>query len=132
MPRRSLYKYFSEHRWADAFLRGEVHFRSLSYFRDSEDGNVREDQNEGTAIFRPAEGLVINNLTQRTTTTLLGHAMESSVNQEEIFVFCVSRSLTDELRKRFKAVACVEIVDIPKFCERIEAALPLTATFPGR
>ena len=132
MRRRNLYKYFSERKWAEAFLRGEVLFRSLSYFRDYEDKNVRGDRNEGTAIFRPDAGLVVNNLTQGTTFTLAGHALESAANHEEIFVFCVSRSLTDELRERFKAVVCVEILDIGAFCGRIEAALPPTATFPGR
>jgi len=132
MGDRSLYKYFSERKWAESFLRGEVLFRSLSYFRDYEDKNVREDQNEGTAIFRPEGGLVVNNLTQGTTFTIPGHALESSANREEIFVFCISRSLTDELRERFKAVVCVEILTVGTFCDRIEAALPRAATFPGR
>ncbi len=74
MRRRSLYKYFSERKWAEAFINGEVLFRSLSYFRDYEDNNVREDQNEGTSIFRPEGGLIINNLTQGTTFTLQEHA----------------------------------------------------------
>jgi hypothetical protein len=127
-----LYKYFSERKWAEAFLDGKILFRSLSYFRDYEDKNVREDQNEGTAIFRPEGGLVVNNLTQATASTLLDHAFESSANQEEIFVFCVSRALTDELRERFRAVACVEILNVGVFCDRIQAALPPTAAFPGR
>lgn len=130
--RHSLYKYYSELKWANAFLDGNLLFRSLSYFRDLEDNNVREDQNEGTAIFRPEGGLIVNNLTQGKTFTLPGHAFESAANQKEIFVFCASRSLTDELRKRFRAVACVEILDIGTFCARIEAALPPEATFPGR
>ncbi len=132
MRRRSLYKYFSERKWAEAFINGEVLFRSLSYFRDYEDNNVREDQNEGTSIFRPEGGLIINNLTQGTTFTLQEHAFESAAKQEEIFIFCVSRSLTDELRERFKAVACVEILNIRAFCNRIETALlPSKAKFPG-
>lgn len=130
--RHSLYKYYSERKWADAFLDGELLFRSLSYFRDFEDKNVRQDQNEGTAIFRPEGGLIVNNLTQGTTFTLPGRSFESAANQEEIFVFCASRSLTDELRKRFGAVVCVEILNIGSFCARIEAALPPKATFPGR
>lgn len=131
MRRRTLYKYFSERKWAEAFLNGEVLFRSLSYFRDLEDNNVRQDQNEGVAIFRPEGGLIINNITQKTTLTLPGHAVESAAKQEEIFVFCVSGSLTDELRERFAAVACIEMLDIRTFCNRIEAALPPEATLPG-
>lgn len=132
MRRRSLYKYFSERKWAEAFINGEVLFRSLSYFRDYEDGNVREDQNEGTSIYRPEAGLIVNNQTQGTTFTLPGHAVESATKQEEIFVFCLSRSLTDELRERFKAVVCVEILNVRVFCDRVETALlPSKATFPG-
>lgn len=54
--RHSLYKYFSDRKWADAFLDGEILFRSLSYFRDYEDKNVRGDEKEGTAVYRPKEG----------------------------------------------------------------------------
>lgn len=132
MIRGRLYKYFSEEKWADAFIRGEILFRSLSYFRDLEDRNVREDQNEGKAIFRPQGGLVLNNQTQGTKHILPGHAFVSTAKAEEIFVLCVSRSQTDELWERFKAVACIEISDIPMFCSRVAAALPPTAKFPGR
>jgi hypothetical protein len=75
--------------------------------------------------------LTINNLTQGTTLTLPDYAFESSANPSEIFVFCLSRSLNDELRQEFQAVACVEILDIPTFCMRIKAALPAEAKFPG-
>jgi len=132
MRRRALYKYFSEHELAEAFLDGKVLFRSLSYFRDYEDKKVRQDQNEGTAIFRPEGGLIVNNLTQGKTFTLpAGHAFESTVKLDEIFVFCLSRSFTDEIRERFQAVSCVEIVNTRIFCMRVEAALPAQATFPG-
>jgi hypothetical protein len=53
MRRRSLYKYYSERKWAEGFLDGNLLFRSLTYFRDYEDKNVREAQNEGAALFRP-------------------------------------------------------------------------------
>lgn len=122
--RHSLYKYFTNRKWADAFLDGEVFFNSLAYFRDYEDGNVREDKNEGNSVYRPEEGLLITNHTQGKTFSMPGFAFESTANQEEIFVFCVSRSLTDDLRKRFNAVACVEIFKIQTFCARIARALP--------
>lgn len=131
MRRRSLYKYFCEHKWSETFLDGEVLFRSLSYFRDYEDKKVRKDQYEGTAIFRPEGGLIVNNLTRGKTFTLPGHAFESTARQDEIFVFCLSRSFTHEIRERFKAVACVEILDARTFFMRVKAALPNQATFPG-
>ena len=130
--RHCLFKYFSERKWAEAFLEGQVLFRSLSYFRDYEDESVRSDQNEGTARFRPIGGLIINNQTQGTTFTLPGHPFESVARQDEIFVFCASKSRNDKRRERFEAVACVEVREIKVFCERIKAALPTSATFYGR
>jgi hypothetical protein len=131
MQRGQLYKYFAELKWAEAFLDGSMLFRSLSYFRDLEDKNVREDEKEGVSVFQPEGGLIIHNETQGTTLTLPGDGLETVVKQDEIFVFCVSRSLTDERRERFKAVACVEISNIGAFCDRVTAALPSNAKFPG-
>lgn len=130
--RPRLYKYFTETRWAKAFLQGELRFRPLSYFRDFEDNNVREDPDEGTALYRPEGGVAGNNMTQGRPFHLPGYGLESAAKQDEIFVYCVSRSLTQELRDRFGAVACVEILDTVALCGRIEAALPPGASFPGR
>jgi hypothetical protein len=130
--RPRLYKYFSDARWAEAFLQGALRFRSLSYFRDAEDNNVREDANEGTALYRRPGGLVGNNQTEDWPFHLPRHGLESTAKQDEIFVYCMSRSLTQNLWDRFGARACVEILDIAAFCGRISAALPREATFPGR
>jgi hypothetical protein len=104
----------------------------LGYFRDYEDREVRRDAQEGTAIFRPSEGLVVTNQTQGTNFVLPGWSFRSSAKWEEIFVFCLSRALSTHLREQFEAVACVEIDDIGAFCRRVEAALPSLAVFPGQ
>src|SRR3954447_4682018 len=62
--RHSLYKYYDQREWADAFLDGNLRFRSLSYFRDYEDEQIRGDKNEGTSLFSPEGGLVLTNQTQ--------------------------------------------------------------------
>jgi hypothetical protein len=127
---RCLYKYYDNPKWADAFLDGELLFRSLAYFRDCED-KKRQDQNEGKTVFRPEGGLLTKNLTQGRT-MLWDGAFESSVEHpEEIFVFCMSRSLSDDLRREFNAEVCVEVQRIGEFCDRIQAALPPEAKFPG-
>jgi hypothetical protein len=131
MPRHRLYKYFDEKKWAEAFLDGDLLFRSLAYFRDHEDAEIRGDYNEGTMLYRPAEGLVVTNQTQGKTLTLPGWTFESEVKGGEIFVYCLSRSLNDVMREKFRAVACVEIRDINIFCARIAKALPSHATFHG-
>ena len=132
LMRHSLFKYFSERKWADAFLDGQLLFRSLAYFRDYEDENVRGDHNEGRALFYPEGGLIMNNETQGKIFNFPGYGLESEAKQEEIFVFCASRSLTDEQRAAFGAIVCVEVLQIRTFCERIEAALPANCKFPGK
>jgi len=128
--KRSLYRYFDELKWAERFLDGEVFFRSLAYYRDLEDA-VRGDEYEGTSTFKPDEGLEVHNQTQGTHFTL-PMAFESAVRASEIFVLCTSRSFNLNIAKEFKGVACVEIPNIAKFCGRIQAALPATATFRAR
>jgi hypothetical protein len=44
IERRSLFKYFSEEKYADTFRDGQLLFRALSYFRDVEDRQVRGDE----------------------------------------------------------------------------------------
>jgi hypothetical protein len=132
MPRRSLYKYYDEHRWAEAFLDGDLLFRSLSYFRDYEDENVRGDPGEGASIFRPEGGLAINNRTRGTSFVMPHHGFESKTKFEEIFIFCASKSHSDERNKRFSAVAFVEVLDIKSLCKRVESALPPEAKFRAK
>jgi hypothetical protein len=127
--RNSLYKYFDERRWAEAFLDGAIRFQSLAYYRDYEDAEVRRDVNEGNAIYQPAEGLELHNQTQGTRTVLPNSRFEAVVKQDEVFVLCLTRGMTDERRARFHAVACVEITRIAKFCARLEAALPAGSNF---
>jgi hypothetical protein len=131
--RHSLYKYYDQREWADAFLDGNLRFRSLSYFRDYEDEQIRGDKNEGTSLFSPEGGLGLTNQTQGWI-KMIPWSFIATVNQEEIFVFCLSRSFTAELRNRFKAVACIEIFDVKTFFARVEAAaLHLgRAIFPGK
>lgn len=128
--RNRVYKYFTQPKWAEAFLEGEVRFSSLAYFRDYE-GAVRGDKSEGVSIYRPPGGLLVTNQTQGTSFTMADYAFESAVKQEEVFVFCTSRSLSDALREEFEATACVEILEIPTFWERIRRALPANATLCG-
>ncbi len=131
--RHSLYRYFTERKWADEFLAGEMRFRTLAYFRDyeneSEDERIRRDDREGNLVFSPPQGLLISNQTQGTSGVHPGLRMESRTKQAEIFVLCASRYFSEELRDRFGAVACVEILKIAAFCSRIQQAIPRNATF---
>lgn len=125
-----MYKFFSEPRYAEAFLNGEVLFRSLSYFRDIEDA-ARGDEYEGTSKFLPEGGLRVSNFTQNATLTV-PMAFESSAKAWEIFVYCTSLTLSATVAQDFQAVRCVEIRDVKTFCQRVRSSLPLTATFRAR
>lgn len=126
--RRSIFKYFSERRFAERFIEGEALFRSLSYFRDCEDA-ARADENEGTSVYRPNGGLVITK--EDGTQLVLEGSFESSAKADEIYAFCLSRSFSSELASQFHATACVEITTIRTFCARMQSALPSSAKFFG-
>ena len=128
--KHSRYRYFDELRWAEAFMDGELLFRSLSHFHQIEDGEVRGDANEGSVSFKPKGGLTGNNQTQGKAFHLPdGSSFTSAVNPEEVFILCASASSSEELRDRFKATAMIEIRKVATLCARIQAQLPPTATF---
>lgn len=128
-----MYKYFDQLRWAEAFLDGAIRFRTLAYYRDYEDAEVRCDVNEGNAIYQPVEGLQLHNHTRGTRILLRNSRFESTVKQNEVFVLCFTRTMTQERLTRFRAVACVEVTRIARFCARLKAALPPgSRLFAGR
>ena len=125
----SFYRYFSE-KHAHAFVqKGEVLFRALSYFRNYEDGEVRGDKFEGTLVHLPDNGLVAKNVnTEREV--LLSHRFESTAKKEDdIFVYCMSQTLSAELAERFKAEVVVEITNPAKFLDFVRLALSLRKRF---
>jgi len=129
---RSLFKYVDDRRWAEAFVHGQIRFQTLATFRAWEEQGVRGDENEGKALFAPVEGLEVTNFTQGTRVRMPAHRFTSAARQHEIFVHCLSRTFSRALWDEFKAVACVEVRDVPAFCARVAAALPAGARFPGR
>jgi hypothetical protein len=87
--------------------------------------------NEGTRLYRPPDGLQINNLTRNQTLTL-NVGMECATRAHEIYVFCMSHSVTETLKSEFKAVACAEILDPRGFIHRWRGALPEAAQKDGK
>lgn len=128
MALHSWYKFFSERKYAEAFLDGSVLFRSLAYFRDYEDAQIIGDRYEGTRTWMPEGGVILRGR----QTGAVGKFMEpfafnAIVNPEDISVFCVSNSLTERLTREFKAVACVEVVNKCAFFSRLTPSLPPNA-----
>lgn len=125
---RPLVRYFSA-QYADAFVqRGEVLLRSLSYYRDYEDQGVRADMHEGTLVHRPDEGLRITK-TAGGESLVLPHRLESSAKEDQIFVYCMSTDLSEEIARRFKADTAVEILNHSRFLGGLRSALALRSRF---
>lgn len=118
----SLYKYLPEMYVDDFVHKGAVLFRSLSYFRDYEDAQVRGDEFEGTKLYRPQQGLEVT-VTATQEKIVLPHSFESTTNEDDIFVFCLSTLLSAELATQFHASTCVEILNPSRFISGIRAAL---------
>lgn len=118
----SLYKYLPA-KYVGGFVReGTVLFRSLSYFRDYEDAQVRGDEFEGTRLHRPQSGLEVT-LVETQKKIVLPHSFESTTNEDDIFVFCFSTLLSAELATQFNADACIEITNLGAFVAGVRSAL---------
>jgi hypothetical protein len=127
----SLYRYFSDSRWAGLFCSGEIYCNPLSYFQKIEDNQARGDSKEGVSVFEPTNGLTINNLTSGNSFVLDGHSFQSAARAEQIYVYCMSLYPSNTLANKFNAVVCIEIRDVPKFCSLAEQNLPKGFALPA-
>jgi hypothetical protein len=124
--RHSRYKYFSCLDHTKQFLDGKMFCQTAAFFRDYEDAEAQQiigDEYEGTRLYRPANGLEMTNLT-RNYRQNLKKGMELIMRAHGIYVFCVSLSFNEILKKEFKAVACAEIYDPRELINRWLKALP--------
>jgi hypothetical protein len=128
------FKYFSKREYADAFLDGKIFCQTAAFFRDYEDAQAQQiigDEYEGTRLYRPVNGLEINNLI-RNQSFMLDAGMECFTKAHEIYIFCMSLAFTDLLKKEFNAVACAEILEPRTFISRWLNALPDGAKQEGK
>ena len=110
-----------------------MRFYPLSYYRQIEDGAVRGDGNEGSIYTQPDTGLVMHNQTHGYTRVIPAGAFRSNADKsDEIFILCASNSMKDDLRIRFEAECCVEILKVFNLRARIQARLPTGSTFMAK
>lgn len=119
-----LFKYLPSKYLESLVGRGELLFRSLAYFRNYEEINVRGDRHEGRRLFHRSQGLEVTK-TETGEKLLLPWAFEASVKDREIYVFCMSMQRTQELADEFKTDTCVEIQDPVALISKIRSALAL-------
>lgn len=102
------------------FLKTHFHsvFLSNDAFRNSTSAPMRRQLGR---LFAHA-GLEITN-TNTGEKLLLPWAFESSVREQDIFVFCLSLTKSEELAREFKADVCVEILRPERLLAGIRGAL---------
>ncbi len=101
---------------------------SLSYFRHYEDQEMRGDKFEGTLVHLPDNGLVAKKV-DTGEELLLPYRLESTAKEDDIFVYCMSETLSTEIAEGFKADIAIEIANPAKFLNLVRSALSLRKRF---
>jgi hypothetical protein len=115
----AIFKYFSHEEHAVALVqKGELMMQPLSHFRGREADGVRGDPQDGILCYTPEGGLALNMQDGRVI-TLEGGSFTSSVNQNDVFVYCASNALSAELAEKFGPF-CVEIPDPDLLVRRLK------------
>jgi len=113
----ALYRYLPS-QYADAFLRGEILFRNLSFFKRS-DCRSRGDVTEGMHRDRPEAGATLENLS--TGRTIHGDFTSlNEIDSDLVFVFCTAEIFDAALFHDFKVDCCIEINKPDEFAKRIQ------------
>lgn len=124
----AIFKYFTEEVHALALInKGELMLQPLSHFRGREADGVRGDPRDGILTYAPKDGLVMN-MEDGRVITLEGGSFNSSVNQNDIFVYCASNQLSADLAERFGSF-CVEIPDPDVLVRRLTLRAHPTSQF---
>jgi len=112
-----LYKYLEKKYLKEFLEKGHILFRAISYFQKVEQDGTRGDYNDGALVYQPEEGLKIN---EGAINVSHEHYFRSTTKVDHIYVFCLSKILSRDLAKDFKADCCVEVVDVTAFIRRVK------------
>lgn len=126
----SVFRYFANEVYARAFLEeGEVRLCTLATYHVIEDGEVRGDPNDGLLRYKPNGGVTLNKAKEVIKTNL---AFVSIVQVNDIFVYCMSQHLSEELAERFNCPFCVEIESVARLVGRIRRAARLRSQLDNK
>lgn len=124
----AIFKYFTDEAHALALInKGEMMLQPLSHFRAREADGVRGDPRDGILTHAPQGGLVMNMQDGRVI-TLEGGSFNSSVNQNDVYVYCASNQLSADLAEKFGSF-CVEIPSPEILVQRLKARAHPTSKF---
>lgn len=113
-----LYKYLPA-KYSSDLLQGRLLFRNLVFFRQAEDP-ARGDLAEGMHIDQPDTPITVESLDGKIRRT--ARAFHNEIDQEKVFAFCMSTSLSESLCTEF-GETIVEITDVPGFLSRVRASV---------
>ena len=114
-----MFRYFDQEKYAlNWIMRGRVRFKPLIYYRELEALDVRADAKDGKLQHQPTDGLLLTK-EDGTEVRLEGWTFESAAKGEQIFIHCLSSTLSHELAERFGPF-CVEISEIEELVLRIK------------
>ena len=117
----AIYRYFDKEIYAAALIqKGQLLFRSLSYFRDLEGDAARGDKHDGKLRYAPVAGLELKK-TDGVTVKLPECHFVSSVNESEIFVSCFSNEFSEKTAVEFGSPFCVEIASAEDVIVRLKS-----------
>jgi hypothetical protein len=119
-PKR-LYKYLPYKYVKQIIQEGALLFRNLTYFRQYED-RIRGDQAEGIHIDNPDNHVTINIL-NKGITLIDDCSFLNSIEQDKVFVFCMSTILKQNLFDEFGADSCIVIENVSNFLLRCRSAI---------
>jgi len=112
-----IFKYFAREEHArDLIDNGRVRLCTLGTYHVFEDEEVRRDPSDGLLRYKPEGGVTINQGDRTFRTSL---AFVSVVKVNDIYVYCMSNKLSEELAARFNSPFCVEIQNCLGFVGRI-------------
>lgn len=112
-----IFRYFAKEEHArDLIENGRVRFCTLGTYHIFEDNEVRRDPSDGLLRYKPEGGVTIN---QGDRTYQNNMAFVSVVKVNDIYVYCMSNKLSEELAARFNSPFCVEIQHCLGFVGRI-------------
>lgn len=115
----AIFKYFSHEAHAQALIaKGLLMMQSLAHFRGREADGIRGDPADGVLMYAPEGGLTLN-MEDGRKINLSDGIFNSSVRQDEIFVYCASNQLSVELAQKFGPY-CVEIADPEDLVRRLK------------
>lgn len=117
-----LYKYLPCEYVEQVLREGALLFRNLTYFRRYED-RIRGDEAEGIHIDHPDNPITIEVLNRPVPPVIGDFSFLNSIEQDKIFVFCLSTVLEYRLFDEFKADCCIVIEDVPKFLLRCHSGI---------